>query len=75
MGTRILYFCFPTRYHSQPMSGVQVCYMQEGPTSKQPQLPLVVDEKAVLKKNTCAYLLGTLRKGKGCSWTGVSWCM
>jgi hypothetical protein len=51
MGTRLLYFCFPMRYRSsQAMSGVRVCYMQEGPTSKWPQPPLGVDEKVVLKK-------------------------
>ncbi len=48
MGSRLLFFWFPTKYHTQAMSGVRVCYIKEGPTSKRPLPPLGNNKRAVL---------------------------
>ncbi len=43
MGSRLLYFCFPTQYQIQALEGVRILFTADGPTSMQGQ-PLLGKE-------------------------------
>jgi hypothetical protein len=50
LGSRLIFFCFPACYCTQAKRGVKVTFTCKGPSSKQQQPPLKLDEKKVLRK-------------------------
>jgi hypothetical protein len=50
LGSRLIFFWFPTCYHDQAKRGVKIFYKCKGPSLRQRHLPLKSDEKEVLKK-------------------------
>jgi hypothetical protein len=55
-GSRLLYFCFPQRYRVQARAGVKVWYNEKGPTSKEPQPPLRLDKREVLRRKITKFI-------------------
>jgi hypothetical protein len=56
LGSRLIFFCFPTRYRTQAKRGVRVFYTCKGPSLRQRQPPLKPDEKAILKKKILKFV-------------------
>ncbi len=56
LGSRLIFFRFPTRYRTQAKRGVKVFYTCKGPSSRQRQPPLKPDEKAILKKKILKFV-------------------
>jgi hypothetical protein len=50
LGSRLIFFRFPACYCTQAKRGVKVTFTCKGPSSKQQQPPLKLDEKKVLRK-------------------------
>ena len=55
-GLRLIFFCFPARYHLQAKRGVRVMFSSKGPTSKRRQPPLKPEEKEVLQKKIIKFV-------------------
>jgi hypothetical protein len=54
--SRLLFFCFPERYHTQALWGVRIMFTNKGPSSRQQQPPLKPDEQQVLRKKVKKFL-------------------
>ena len=50
VGSRLLFFRFPSRYRKQALQGVRIMFTDKGPESLRRQPPLQPDEKQVLRK-------------------------
>ena len=56
LGSRLIFFRFPTRYCTQAKRGVRVFYRCKGPSSWRRQPPLKPDKKAILKKKILKFV-------------------
>ncbi len=56
VGSRLLFFCFPERYHTQALRGVRIMFTDMGPSSRRQQPPLKPDEQQVLRKKVKKFL-------------------
>ncbi|KAL3826345.1 hypothetical protein ACHAXA_003669 [Cyclostephanos tholiformis] len=56
IGSRLLFFCFPRRYHTQALRGVRIMFTDKGPSSRRQQPPLKPNAKQVLRNKVKKFL-------------------
>jgi hypothetical protein len=56
LGSKLIFFRFPAHYRTEAKRGVKVFFTSKGPSSRQRQLHLKPDEKAILRKKLLKFI-------------------